>query len=238
MKEAAQLDDLCRVEAHRRLVQNDELRTAQQCLCHAYPLAVALRQAADEPGQDAFQPGAAGGRLHLCGAVSFLHARQFRGTVEILGHRHLRVEGRLFRQVAHAGLGGVGFLGQRVARYRHLPFGGSEIPGEDVHDGRFACAVRAKQAVDDAILHREGHIIHGEAAAVALRKVRYFYHKKRSFFQEVIGNVCIILARKCVRNKINLCVFPNIAFPALFRHFLRPDAKKSAAPRKGNDALG
>ena len=145
-------------------------------------MAVALRQAADESGQDVFQPGAAGGRLHLCGAVGFLHALQLRGKVEILGHRHLRVEGRLFRQVAHAGLGGVGFLGQRVARHNHLPLGGGEIPGEDVHDGRFACAVRAEQAVDDAILHREGYIVHGEAAAVALRKVGYFYHKKRSFF--------------------------------------------------------
>ena len=173
----------------------------------------------------------------VCRAVGFLDAFQFGGKVEILGHRHLRVEGRLFRQVAHAGLGGVGFLGQRVARYRHLPLGGSEIPGEDVHDGRFACAVRAEQAVDDAILHRKGYIVHGEAAAVALRKVGYFYHKKRSFFQEVIGNVCIILARKCVRNKINLCVFPNIAFPALFRHFLRPDAKRAPLPARGTTLL-
>ena len=65
----------------------------RQRLRHAHPLAVALREAADEPGQDIFQTGTAGGRLHLCRAVGFLDTFQFGGKVEVLGHRHLRVKG-------------------------------------------------------------------------------------------------------------------------------------------------
>lgn len=55
--ELADLDDLCRVQADRRLVQNDEPGAAQQCLCNAHPLLVALGKAADEPGQNGFQCG-------------------------------------------------------------------------------------------------------------------------------------------------------------------------------------
>ena len=235
--EAAQLDDLRRVEAHGGFVQNDELRTAQQRLRHAHPLAVALREAADEPGQDIFQTGTVGGRLHLCRAVGFLDAFQFGGKVEVLGHRHLRVKGRLFRQITHAGLGGVGFLGQRMARHRHLPLRGGEITGEDVHDGGLTGTVRPQQAVDDAVLHRERDVVHCKAAAVFPGEVGYFYHKKRSFSAGVPGNICIILARKCVRNKINLCAFPNIVSFALMRQFSRPDAKRAPLPAKGTTLL-
>ena len=63
--ELADLDDLCRVQADRRLVQNDEPGTAQQCLCNAHPLLVALGKAADELGQNGFQPGTAGSPAHL-----------------------------------------------------------------------------------------------------------------------------------------------------------------------------
>ena len=70
--QSADLDDLCRVKAHGRLVQNDELRRAQQCLRNAHALAVALGQTADEPGQHLFQPGAAGSFAHLFFAVGLL----------------------------------------------------------------------------------------------------------------------------------------------------------------------
>ena len=43
-------DDLRRVQADRGLIQNDQLRAAQKSLRNAHALAVALGQAADEPG--------------------------------------------------------------------------------------------------------------------------------------------------------------------------------------------
>ena len=113
--QSADLDDLCRVKAHGRLVQNDELRRAQQCLRNAHALAVALGQTADEPGQHLFQPGAAGSFAHLFFAVGLLFdAFQLCSKIQIFLHRHFRVKGRLFGQIAHTGLCGIGLLGQRV----------------------------------------------------------------------------------------------------------------------------
>ena len=54
--EFAHFDHLRRVQAHGRLVQNDDLWAAQQSLRNAHPLFIALGQAADEPGQHFFQP--------------------------------------------------------------------------------------------------------------------------------------------------------------------------------------
>ena len=157
-------------------VQNNEPRTSQQRLRHAHPLAVALREAADEPGQDIFQTGTVGGRLHLRRAVCFLDAFQFGGKVEIFGHRHLRVKGRLFGQIAHTGLGGIGLLGQRVPCHRHLPTGGREIAGEDIHNGGFARAVGPQQTTDLAICHGKRDIVHGKMIAILFGEMRNFDH--------------------------------------------------------------
>ena len=118
-----------------------------------------------------------------------------------------------------------------------LPLRGGKITGEDVHDGGLAGTVRPQQAVDDAVLHRERDVVHCKAAAVFPGEVGYFYHKKHSFSAGVPGNICIILARKCVRNKINLCAFPNIVSFALIRQFSRPDAKRAPLPAKGTTLL-
>ena len=64
-------DDLRRVQADRGLIQNDQLRAAQKSLRNAHTLAVALGQAADEPGHHLIQPGAPGGLLHLLAALGF-----------------------------------------------------------------------------------------------------------------------------------------------------------------------
>ena len=92
----ADADDLRRVQANGGLIQNDELRAAQQRLRNAHALAITLGQAADEPGQHIFQPGAAGSFQHLFFALSLLFdALQFRCKIQIFLHGHLRVKRRL-----------------------------------------------------------------------------------------------------------------------------------------------
>ena len=55
----AYLDYLLRVEADGRLIKDDDLWVSEQRLRDADALAVALREAADEPGQNVFQTGTA-----------------------------------------------------------------------------------------------------------------------------------------------------------------------------------
>ena len=114
--EFTHFDHLRRVQAHGRLVQNDDLWATQQSLRNAHPLFIALGQAADEPGQHFFQPRPPGGTEHLLLALGTRDFFELCHKVQVLPHRHFRVEGRLLRQIAHAGLGLVGILRQRVPR--------------------------------------------------------------------------------------------------------------------------
>ena len=98
-------DDLRRVQADRGLIQNDQLRAAQKSLRNAHALAVALGQAADEPGHHLIQPGAPGGLLHLLAALGFFDPLELGRKVQIFLHGHFRVQRRLLRQVAHTGFG-------------------------------------------------------------------------------------------------------------------------------------
>lgn len=71
--EVADLDNLCGVQPYGGFIQNDKLRAAQQRLRNAHSLTVALGQAADDPGQHFFQPGAASSGQHLLFALRVLY---------------------------------------------------------------------------------------------------------------------------------------------------------------------
>ena len=175
-------DDLRRVQADRGLIQNDQLRAAQKSLRNAHALAVALGQAADEPGHHLIQPSAPGGLLHLLAALGFFDPLELGRKVQIFLHGHFRVQRRLLRQVAHTGLGLLRLLRQTEAGYLYLALGGRQIAGEDIHNGGFARAVWPQQAVDLAIRHHKREILHSRAAAVGLVQVRNFDHSKLSFY--------------------------------------------------------
>ena len=180
--EVADLDDLCGVQTYGGFIQNDKLRAAQQRLRDAHPLTVTLGQAADDPGQHFFQPGAAGSGQHLLFALRVLYPLKLCHKVQILLHGHFRVERRLLRQVAHTGLGLLCLLRQTEPGHLHLALGWGKIAGKDIHNGGFARTVGAKQTVDLAVRHRKREILHGRAAAVGLAQVRNFDHSKLSFY--------------------------------------------------------
>ena len=115
-------------------------------------------------------------RAHLLLPFCLFHTLQLGGKGQVLLHRHLRVKGRLFGQIAHTGLGGIGLLGQRVPCHRHLPTGGREIAGEDVHNGGFARAVGPQQTTDLAICHGKRDIVHGKMIAILFGEMRNFDH--------------------------------------------------------------
>ena len=184
--EVADLDDLRGVQTYGGFVQNDELRAAQQRLRNAHPLTIALGQAADDPGQHFLQPGAAGSGQHMLLALRTLDPLKLCHKVQILLHGHFRVERRLLRQVAHTGFGLLRLLRQTKAGHLHLALGGGQIAGKDIHNGGFARAVGAKQAVDLAVRHRKREILHGRAAAVGFAQVRNFDHSKLSFVSEAV----------------------------------------------------
>ena len=198
LNESADLNDLRRVKAHGGLIQNDELRCTQQCLRNAHTLAVALGQAADEPGQNILQPGAAGGTQHLFFALCFLFdALELCRKVQILLHGHFRIERRLLGQVAHTGLGLLRLFRQTETRHLNFAAGGCKVAGEDIHNRRFSGAIGPQQAEDLTVTHCKGQILNGRVCAVFFAQMRYFDHSKRSFIRLI--QCWYILDGKCVK---------------------------------------
>ena len=178
------LDHLGRVQAHGRLVQNDDLRAAHQGARQPHPLFVALGQVADKPSAHALQPGAGHGLFHLACALGTAHALQLCGKAQIFLHRHIRIERRLLRQIADAGPRLSRLLQHIVAVDGHGAAGGGNVPGEDVHRGGFARAVGAEQAVNHALLHEKAQVVHRQVAAIPLGEMLYFDQEStRSFFR-------------------------------------------------------
>ena len=164
--QAADFDDLRRVQTDGGLIQNDDLGMAQQGLGNPHPLAVALGQVPDQPRHYVCQTSPPGCLFHLCSPLAPLDPFELCGKGQILFDRHLGIEGRCLRQVPDAGFGCVGFLRQRVPFHRHCAAGGCKVSGDDVHDGGFACSIGAQQAIDLAILHGKRQITHRWPSAV------------------------------------------------------------------------
>ena len=184
------LDHLRRVKPGGGFVQDDELRAAQQGLRDAHPLAVSLGEAADQPGHHLRHAGAAGRRLRLRRTLGPPDPFQGGGKAEILLHRHLRVEGRGLGQVADAGPGRPGLLGQRVAADCHRPVGGRKVAGEDVPASALARAVRPEQAVDLPVPDGEGQVLDRRAGAVAPGQMGYFDQKADTPFHRAMIPQC------------------------------------------------
>ena len=172
MDQAADFDHLRRVQADGGLVQDDDLGGAQQRPGNTHALAVALGQVADQPPFHLLQAGAGAGVFYSRDAVGlFAGALQLGHKQQVFPHSHILVQRRLLRQIADAGLGGGGFLGNIMAVDGHGAVGGRQVAGDDIHGRRLARAVRPQQAVDAAVLNGKADVIHSGMAAVAFRQM-------------------------------------------------------------------
>ncbi len=167
-------DDLGRVQAHGRLVQDDDLRVADQGLGDAHPLAVALGQVLDQLLADLLDVGLLDGPLDLRLHVPAAQALGPGHEMQVFIDRLLHVQGRPLRQVAHQALGLPGLLKNVVAADLHLAGRGGQTSGHDVHGGGFSRAVWPQESVYLSRCDGEGQIGHGLKGAVSLRQVLYF----------------------------------------------------------------
>ena len=185
--EGADLDHLRRVQADGGFIQNDDLRRAEQRSGNTHTLTVALGQVADQALLHALQARAGRGVLHCGGTIRlFAGALQLGNEQQILLHGHILIQRRQLRQVADAGLGRGGLVGNVVAVDFDRAVRGRNVAGNNVHGGGLARAVGAEQAVDAAILHGEADVVHRGVAAVALCQMLYFDQSAHSPFHFVI----------------------------------------------------
>jgi hypothetical protein len=174
--ELSRLDDLLRVEARRRLVEDEHLGIVQQRLRQTDPLPVALRELAAVASGHVGDPRALHDRPDARDAITARDALDARAERQVVGDGHLRVQRRRLRQVSGAALGLDGLLEHVVAGHDALALGGRHVAGQHAHRGGLAGAVRPQKPEDLAARGREAHVVHGRHRPVAFREVLDFDH--------------------------------------------------------------
>ena len=174
-EEVSDLDDLLRVKADGRLVENDDLGRADESLRNADTLAVALREIFDQTFVDVADLDDLADLLEVLLAVE-LAALEIVVEDEIFLDGHIEVERRLLGQIADVLLGFERIVKDVDARNRDVARGRREITRQNVHRRTLARTVGAKQADDLPLFDLEADVIHRTIRAVILYQMLNFYH--------------------------------------------------------------
>ena len=155
------LQDLQGVQSHCGLVQDHDLRCAQQGLGNAHPLPVALAEGIDAPAAHLADAGLLDGILDLSPQSISPQALCLAHESQILCRRLPQIERRLFRQIADPPLGLLRLLVDVIAGDPDCAAGGGQAAGHDVHCRGLAGAVGAQKAVDTVIRDLKTQVVHG-----------------------------------------------------------------------------
>ena len=168
-------DNLLRIQSHRRFIQNNNLRISQDCLGQSHSLTVTFGQIFYQTllhiGDsyhfhhifDLIFPSVPGNFLQLC--------REF----QILFHCHIKIQRRLFRQIANTFFCLLRLLQNIMSVNNHLTVCGSNVPRHNIHGRRFSCAVWAQKAVNLSLFHMKRQVINGQMITILFDQVFYLY---------------------------------------------------------------
>jgi len=160
--------DLGGIQPRRRLVEEQDLRRAEQGLREPQPLPVSFRELADLLPHDRFQVTGRRHALHLAGEGGATHALDLGDESQVRAHVERVVQWRALGHVADA-TGGLDVLGGHIVPgHRHSPGGGRGEAGDQSHGRRLASTVGTEEADDLAAIHGEGHVADDGVRAVPL----------------------------------------------------------------------
>ncbi len=197
LDELARLDDLLRVEAGGRLVENQHVGVVNQRLREADALLVALRQLAALAIRHVGDARALHHGLDALRAVSRRHAFDLRDERQVFHDAHVGIERRRFRQIAGAALGFDRLVEHVEAGDDGFAVRGRHVAGQDPHRRRLTGAVGAEKSEDFAALDAEADVVDGGDAAVAFGEVLDLDH---------VGNLFWLQSdRKCYPNHSKMC---------------------------------
>ena len=157
--ELAYLDDLHRVQAVSRLVQDDEGRFMDQCLCYADSLLVAS-------GKVLYQPLAEMSDLaffqcFVHGLAYAVHQAQICSISKVFFHSKIRQKRRFLWQKTYLFLGCDGISTDAVAVYENVAGGRCKRAANDVHYRGLSGSVGTEKTCDSASSDFERYIIYG-----------------------------------------------------------------------------
>ena len=134
------------VYANGRLVQHQHFGFVDDGLSDADALAEAFGELADVRLAVVAQTADVNDVVQARAYLRAGHSAQRSHVLQIVGDRHVGVEGHRFRQVAHAAAHFQGLFHHVVAVQRHRAAGGRQEAGQDAHGGGLACAVWPQEA--------------------------------------------------------------------------------------------
>ena len=176
---ARRLDDLFRIQAGRRLVENQHLRVVNQRLRQTHSLPVALRELPAVAVGHVVDARLLHDAVHTGGAIRLGHGVAHldpRDEGQILAHGHFGIEGRRFRQVPRAALGLDGVREDVVARDDGFAVGRRHVAGEYTHRGGLTGAVRAQESENLTLLYTKGDVVDRGNRTVPLGEVLDLNH--------------------------------------------------------------
>ena len=150
--------DLTRVEAYRRLVEDQDVGFIHQGISKSDALAVSLGEGADELIANLSDAAEFQGILNLFGDAAGTDAFQGAPVAEVFSDAHLGVEGDVFGKVADPGTGFDRLAQDVEPRDLHLASICWKISAEDFHRRALPRTVRPQEADHLASIDREREI--------------------------------------------------------------------------------
>jgi len=133
LDQLADLDDLLRVQADGRLIEDQRLRISEQGLCKTDPLAVSFRQVADQSSLHTVDCQLLHDFIDLFFSLRLRNFFQLRDEFQIFQNSHIRVERRNFGQIPYRLLCLFRFLKNIVSIDDDIAFRGCDVAGHDIH---------------------------------------------------------------------------------------------------------
>ena len=168
--------DLDRIDADRRLIQNQHLRIVHDRLGEPHPLPVALRELRQDHVAILLQGADLDHLVDPPGGRPLVEPPQPARESQVRMGGHVVVERDDLREVAD-----VAAALQRIARHvvlgdEHVTARGHQVAGHHLHGGGLAGAVGSQEADDLALLDVEGDVVDGQPLPVVLGEILYAYH--------------------------------------------------------------
>ena len=170
------LDDLFRIQAYGRLIQNDALGVAQDCLCETDSLPVTFGQVLDQTLLHIGDLCHFHDLINLLLPLFFRHFFQFCHEIQIFSDSHVNIQRRKLRQITDGTLCLLRIFLDIFAIDGHSALRGCQVTRDDVHCRGFTGAVRTKKTVDLTLFHTEREMIYGNMVTIFFCKIAYFYH--------------------------------------------------------------
>jgi hypothetical protein len=177
-QEVAHLHDLRRIQAGRRLVENEQRGFVHDGLGQAHALAIPVRQLADDlavhVAQGGFLLGLGDARRGFAGG----HLAQARRKGQVGTHGHLGIERGKVGQKADLLADLVGVLGHLEAVHAHGSRGWQQQTAQDPQGRGLSGPVEPQESHDFALGDGEGEIADGCPLAEILGELVHFDHDR------------------------------------------------------------